>query len=84
MKSLSAPLSSNPTPTPSIDASIKKANGFAGLNLFISPVETNAQFCSAAEFFCTLTMFVPIAHKPRPGGVHLRLNSLSKASLAEA
>ncbi len=40
-----------PTPTPNIDASMRKANGFAGLYLFISPVETKAQFCRAAEFF---------------------------------
>ena len=84
VNSLSAPLLSNPTPTPSMLASIKNANGFAGFNLVISLVDTNAQFCKAALFFCSLTTGVPIIHRPRPGGVHLKLNNRSKASLAEA
>ena len=81
---MSAPLSSNPTPTPNIDASIKKENGFAGLSFVISIVETKAQFCNAAEFLCSLIRGVPIIHSPRPGGVHFKLNKRSNASLAEA
>jgi hypothetical protein len=67
-----------------MDASIRKANGFAGLSFVISVVETKAQFCSAAEFLCSLTIEVPITHSPRPGGVHFKVNNLSNASLAEA
>ena len=84
MKSLSAPKSSKPTPTPSIDASIRNANGFAGSFFVISRVETKAQFCSAAEFFCSLTNGVPITQSPRPGGVHFKLNKRSNASFADA
>ena len=81
--SLSAPLSSNPTPTPNIDASIRKAKGLAGSNLVIEVVDTKAQFCRAAELRCSLTIGVPITHSPRPGGVHLRFHRRSKASLAD-
>ena len=66
-----------------MDASIKKANGFAGFSFVISVVETNAQFCSAAEFLCSLTIGVPITHSPRPGGVHFNWNNRSNASLAD-
>ena len=81
---MSAPLSSNPTPTPSILASIKNAKGFAGSVLVIEPVDTNAQFCKAAEFRFSFTSGVPITQRPLPGGVHFRFHKRSKASLAEA
>ena len=42
-----APLVSNPTPTPNMDASIKKQNGFAISSLIVD-VDTNAQLFRAA------------------------------------
>ena len=84
VKSLSAPLSSKPTPTPSMEASIRKANGLAGFNLVIDSVDTKEQFCKAAEFFCSFTRGVPITHRPLPGGVHFRFHRRSNASFAEA
>jgi hypothetical protein len=81
-KFFSAPLESKPTPTPSMEASIRKANGPVGSTLVMSPVLTNAQFCRAAELRWTMTSGVPIIQRPRPGGVHLKVNIRSKASCA--
>jgi len=82
-KCLSAPTVSNPTPTPIIRASIVQAKRAPGSFLSISLVDTMAQFCSAAEFFFSIVSAVPKDHRPLPGGVHFKLNNLSKASFAD-
>lgn len=77
MKPIRAALVSKPTPTPSMDASMRNVNGAAGSSAVMSRVETNAQFCSGAELPSSFTSGVPITHRPRPGGVHFNSNSRS-------
>mmetsp|Transcript_30235 Transcript_30235/g.48468 ORF Transcript_30235/g.48468 Transcript_30235/m.48468 type:complete len:206 (+) Transcript_30235:538-1155(+) len=73
---------SNPTPTPSMEASIRKQNGsdtfFEGLVL----VETKAQLFSAAYTPLSSVNCEPIAHNPRPGGKNLKLKMRSNISSA--
>mmetsp|Transcript_25581 Transcript_25581/g.89144 ORF Transcript_25581/g.89144 Transcript_25581/m.89144 type:complete len:375 (+) Transcript_25581:2247-3371(+) len=66
---VSAPRVSNPTPTPSIDASMRKQNGRDGLSFTLS-VLTNAQLFSAANRRRSSVSADPMAHSPRPGGMN--------------
>ena len=75
-----APLVSKPTPTPTIDISIRKANDL-DISASRFSVDTNAQLLRAAPPLSQMKG-VPIIHNPRPGGIHLNSNSLSAASSA--
>ena len=74
-----APFVSNPTPTPSIEASMRKQNGFENSFVMLS-VETKAQLFKAAKSFFSSVIGVPIAQSPLPGGKNFMLKMRSYIS----